>query len=512
MSMIEYNIYIYGSIAIGTALFLLLICQERKPRLPPGPKGWPILGNALDVPKETPWLTFADWGKKYGDVMYMNVLGTQVVVVNSMKVAKELLDKRSLIYSDRPRLNMASLCGYDRTFTLQSYGYEWRQQRKLVVQEFNPTHCRDYYHLQDRRAAILVQNLLQNPSRLVPELNLQIGAVILRAAYGYTVQSDDDPWLNTGLQMMHEFDLATTLGNFTVDFIPWIKHIPAWIPGASFQKKAKLWRSNHDRVAWEPLTWSKNHWESGKALMPNMCGNLYQAAGGKLSKEVESQLAYALPAVLGGGLDTNVTTALSFFMAMILYPEVQKKAQAELDAVVGRDRLPSISDKANLPYIRAVMTEVYRWAPAGPLSVPHAPKQDDEYDGMLIPKGSMVIPNVWKMLHDPEDYTNPMDFIPERFQGLDTEMDKIKNVSFGFGRRMCPGMYFAEGTFFAIVATTLATCDILPGLDENGKEVLPKYAYTSSVVSFPEPFEIRLRPRSIRASSLLTAVCHQPTE
>lgn len=137
------------------------------------------------------------------------------------------------------------------------------------------------------------------------------------------------------------------------------------------------------------------------------------------------------------------------------------------------------------------------------LAVPHAPKQDDEYDGMLIPKGSMVIPNVWsvcfrqqnnivcmhhtqqdsrKMLHDPEDYTNPMDFIPERFQGLDTEMDKIKNVSFGFGRRMCPGMYFAEGTFFAIVATTLATCDILPGLDENGKEVLPKYAYTSSVV------------------------------
>lgn len=86
------------------------------------------------------------------------------------------------------------------------------------------------------------------------------------------------------------------------------------------------------------------------------------------------------------------------------------------------------------------------------------------------------------MLHDPEVYSNPMEFNPERFEGLDSEMKKVTDLTFGFGRRVCPGIHFAEGTFFAIVATVLATCDILPGLDENGKEVLPKYEYTSGTI------------------------------
>ncbi len=86
------------------------------------------------------------------------------------------------------------------------------------------------------------------------------------------------------------------------------------------------------------------------------------------------------------------------------------------------------------------------------------------------------------MLHDPEVYDSPMDYRPERFQGLDSEMDKVYDLVFGFGRRVCPGMYFARGTLFSIIATTLATCHILPGLDENGKEVKPKCSYSAGVI------------------------------
>ena len=88
------------------------------------------------------------------------------------------------------------------------------------------------------------------------------------------------------------------------------------------------------------------------------------------------------------------------------------------------------------------------------------------------------------MLHDPEIYPNPMEFNPDRFKGLDSEMKKATNPIFGFGRRLCPGMHFADGTLFAIIATTLATCDILPGLDEKGNEVLPRYAYTSGTIVY----------------------------
>ena len=80
---------------------------------------------------------------------------------------------------------------------------------------------------------------------------------------------------------------------------------------------------------------------------------------------------------------------------MVCYPEAQKKAQAEIDAVVGRDRLPSLADRPQLPYITAVMNEVFRWSPVAPLAIPHSAMQDDVYQGYLIPKGSLVIPNIW---------------------------------------------------------------------------------------------------------------------
>ena len=80
---------------------------------------------------------------------------------------------------------------------------------------------------------------------------------------------------------------------------------------------------------------------------------------------------------------------------MLLYPEVQAKAQEELDRVVGPHRLPDFSDLPDLPYIHAVCKEVLRWQPAAPLGVPHCNIRDDEYRGMLIPKGSTIIANQW---------------------------------------------------------------------------------------------------------------------
>lgn len=86
------------------------------------------------------------------------------------------------------------------------------------------------------------------------------------------------------------------------------------------------------------------------------------------------------------------------------------------------------------------------------------------------------------MLHDAETYTNPMEFYPERYNGMDSEMQKVTDLAFGFGRRVCPGLHFAEGTLFLVVATTLATCNVLPGLDRDGKEILPEYAYTTGTI------------------------------
>jgi cytochrome P450 len=84
-----------------------------------------------------------------------------------------------------------------------------------------------------------------------------------------------------------------------------------------------------------------------------------------------------------------------FFLAMIVFPDVQRKAQEEIDRVVGPDRLPSFDDRDNLPYINAIVKEILRWHPVAPMGVPHVSTEDDLYDGYLIPKGALVLPNIW---------------------------------------------------------------------------------------------------------------------
>lgn len=80
---------------------------------------------------------------------------------------------------------------------------------------------------------------------------------------------------------------------------------------------------------------------------------------------------------------------------MTLYPEIQKQAQDEIDRIIGSDRLPTFEDRAKLPYLECVIREIYRWNPASPLAVAHKLMRDDEYEGYLIPAGTVVIPNIW---------------------------------------------------------------------------------------------------------------------
>ncbi|CAA7262455.1 unnamed protein product [Cyclocybe aegerita] len=479
---------------------------SRRQRLPPGPRRLPIIGNAHQMPTELPWRILSEWSKKYGEIMHIDVVGRPLIVISSSKAAKDLLDKRSAIYSDRPHSVMAHLIGYDETFVLQPYNDNWRKQRRLIAQDFAQSNTPRYYSLQEKEARILVRNILKNPSSLFSEVKMRIGTIIIRVAYGYYIQSPDDPILTIPLTAMENFSYATAAGNFMVDFIPAMRYLPRWAPGAGFLKVAEKFRETFLKATSGPYEWCKANMETGKTLMPNLCGTILQEAGGELSKDEQEKLVWASSSVMGGGLDTNMSSALTFFVAMIRHPEIQAKAQAELDAVVGQDRLPAISDIVNLPYIRAIIAEVFRISPSIPLCVPHAVRQDDIYNDYLIPKGALVLPNIWHMLNNPEVYPNPLEFIPERFNGSDAEMEKVKDLMFGFGRRVCPGRYFAEGTLFAIVATTLATCEILPALDTNGEELIPEFAYTSGVITFPKSFSLRLKPRSAQAAVMLAEV------
>jgi len=191
-----------------------------------------------------------------------------------------------------------------------------------------------------------------------------------------------------------------------------------------------------------------------------------------VTPEEERILKWASFSMYLGGSGSTPNVLSAFFLAMTMHPEALKKAQAEVDAVVGHERLPTFEDRDALPYVNAICVELLRWHVVAPFVI-HVSTQDIIYEGYLIPKGTSLLGNIWFMLSDPETYPDPDTFDPERFLGEDQQLDP-REVCFGWGRRSCPGALLAELSIFTCIAMALATLDVSRHV-ENGVECVPRH-------------------------------------
>ena len=165
---------------------------------------------------------------------------------------------------------------------------------------------------------------------------------------------------------------------------------------------------------------------------------------------------------------------------MLAYPETQARAHAELDAIVGRARLPTFADYPQLPYLRAMVKEVLRWKPVAPLGPPHQSIEDDWYEGMFIPKGTNCIVNVWHINRDPKVFgENAEHFDPGRYLDASgciapgiSDIKEQGHFSYGFGRRNCVGRYMADDSLFINIAVLLWATKIGRKVDSSG-QLLP---------------------------------------
>ncbi|KAG9078353.1 hypothetical protein FS749_009662 [Ceratobasidium sp. UAMH 11750] len=184
-----------------------------------------------------------------------------------------------------------------------------------------------------------------------------------------------------------------------------------------------------------------------------------------------------------------VASVTTFILAMILHPTIQERAQAELDAALGQNRLPELSDRGSLPYMDRILKEASRCNSVTPLGLAHASTQDDEYKGYQIPKRAIVIGNTWAMSNDPSIYPEPRKFDPDRF--LDSSVPEPP--AFGFGRRICPGTNFAESSMFIIASTLLTIFNITSTPGKPAPEAKWK---TDALIALPAPFCCTVAPRS----------------
>jgi len=192
---------------------------------------------------------------------------------------------------------------------------------------------------------------------------------------------------------------------------------------------------------------------------------------------------------------------------MAMYPEVQKRAQAELDSIVGLSRLPEMSDHDSLVYIQAVVMETMRWIPVVPLGIPHRSTEDDTYNGYFIPKGTVVIANQYGMLHNEEEYPEPGEFKPERYiknGKINPEVRDPTTIAFGFGRRICPGQFLSTSSLFIFVASVLHVFTLDAAKDRDGRPAPLSSKMVGGFLAGPESVPVVMKPRSVEMEELIT--------
>ena len=209
-----------------------------------------------------------------------------------------------------------------------------------------------------------------------------------------------------------------------------------------FKRKAAQWHQTLSETAEKPFAFVQQQVVDGTAP-PSYVQALLEKGKGRLSGEDLYSIKWSAASIYTGGADTTASTLSCFFLAMVLNPHVQERVHEEIDRVIGTDRLPALEDRNELPYVDALLKEVLRWHPVGPMGFPHVAASDDVYEGHFIPKGSILMANIHGFLHDAQTYHDPDTFNPDRFLGSNPELDP-HTLAFGFGRRSCPGRELAN--------------------------------------------------------------------
>ena len=308
---------------------------------------------------------------------------------------------------------------------------------------------------------------------------------------------------------MYNISLAFVPGAWPVDFIPFLKYLPEGLPCMSFKKVARKWSKINRMVIEAPYAFVRQQMAKG-IQRPSYVASLVEqhlnkTENGTLDEDLETAIKRTAAVMYAGAADTTVSSIHSFILAMVLFPEVQRKAQEEIDTVVGTGRLPEFEDRGKLSYVDALVKETLRWLPVAPTGIPHMADDEINYRGFCIPKGAYLVPGTWWFLHDPQTYSNPSCFDPDRYLEPRHEPDPAEHA-FGYGRRICPGKYLADETLFLTIARILAVFDITKAIDKQGKEITPKVQTVPGVNSRPVEFPYNIKPRSAIHTDLIQSV------
>ncbi|KAM9187415.1 cytochrome P450 1B1 [Dugong dugon] len=461
----------------------LLRQRRRQPTsAPPGPFAWPLIGNAAAV-GPAPHLSFARLAQRYGDVFQIRLGSCPVVVLNGERAIHQALVQQSIAFADRPPFPSFRVVSDGRSLAFGRYSENWKARRRAAYST-----VRAFSTRQQRSRRVLEGHVLGEARELVALLVrgsaggsfidprsltlIAVANVISAVCFGCRYSHDDAEFL--GL-LSHNEDFGRTVGaGSLVDVLPWLQHFPNPVRTA-FRQFEQLNR-NFSNFVLDKFLKHRESLRPGAAPRDMMDAFILlagkEATKGSSDSGSRLDLEYVpstITDIFGASQDT-LSTALQWLLLLFTrYPEVQARVQAELDQVVGRDRLPCMDDQPNLPYIMAFIYEAMRFSSFVPITIPHATTTNASVLGYHIPKDTVVFVNQWSMNHDPVKWPNPEEFNPARFLDKDGFIDKnlASNVMiFSMGRRRCIGEELSKVQLFLFFSILAHQCNFRANPDE----------------------------------------------
>ncbi|XP_036407372.1 cytochrome P450 2U1-like [Megalops cyprinoides] len=456
--------------------------------IPPGPKPWPLVGNCghflipgfilkwlrkchggNDETKDSspvlPQVILMEQSKLYGN-MYSIFVGSQLVVIlTGYEIVRDALANRADVFSDRPDVPIITIMTKRRGIVFAPYGSVWRQQRKFchaTLRNFGLGKLSLEPCIQEELAFVKTELLrlskdasgsALNPAPLVSNA---VSNVICSISFGRRFDHKDQEFRTLLDLMARGLQIIVDGPAVLINVCPLLYYLPFGIFKEIRKAEADITVFLKGIIAQHSSSLDPDNPRDLIDMYLVEVAQQKERVGAGETSFSEDYLFYIIGDLFVAGTDTTTNTILWTLLYMCMYPDIQEKVQVEIDSVIGPDRVPSLTDKARLPFTEATIMEVQRMTVVVPLAIPHMASQTTVFRNYTIPKGTVILPNLWSVHRDPTVWDNPDIFNPCRF--LDKNGQLLRRecfIPFGIGRRVCMGEQLAKMELFLMFSTLM---------------------------------------------------------